>query len=179
VSFIQRFIVLTVLAAVIGLAALARNRRDTIPGARTASIGVVTLCLATVMAALLVVGVVSSTMLRHVVQVAPIVLALGLLWRRSEWGVPAAAPLFAFWLLVMGAIWLFLLGLARIVSGRFTPIEIALTIVIAGASAWGLIASYQRGTAAAFPLRDVTIATFAVLQLAAMWLSTQPFVASR
>jgi len=179
VSFIQRFIVLTVLAAVIGLAALARNRRDTIPGARTASIGVVTLCLATVMAALLVVGVVSSTMLRHVVQVAPIVLALGLLWRRSEWGVPAAAPLFAFWLLVMGAIWLFLLGLARIVSGTFTPTEIALTILIAGAAAWGLVASSRCGTAVPMALRVVAIASFALLQLGALWLSTRPFIAGR
>jgi hypothetical protein len=176
-SFLQRFIVLTALAAVIALAALARTRGS--PGSRLASTGVVTLCLAAVMVALLVVGLVSDTVLRHVAQVAPFPLALALLWQRSEWGVAAAAPLFAFWLLVMGAIWLFLFGLARIVSGTFTPIEIAFTLVIAGAAVWGLLASYQRGTAAPMALRVVAIASFALLQLGALWLSTRPFIAGR
>ena len=177
-SFIQRFIVLTVLAAVIGLVVLARTRRPLTQG-RTESIVAVTLCLSTVMVALLVVGVVSDTLLRHVAQVAPFPLALGLLWQRSEWGVAAASPLLAFWLLVMGAIWLFLLGLARIVSGTFTPIEIGLTIVIAAAAATGLVASYRRGTAVPGFLRVIAIASFALLQLGALWLSTQPFIASR
>ena len=44
------------------------------------------------------------------VQIAPLVLALVLLFRRSVWGVVAAVPLFAFWLLIMGGIWLFLLA---------------------------------------------------------------------
>ena len=125
---------------------------------------------------LLIVGVVSQTLLRHIVQVTPLILAL-IVAGRSPAGASAAAPLFAFWLLVMLGIWSFLLGIARVFPGRFTLPEIALTIVIAIASLAGLVAAYRRGTTAAMPKRIATIAVFAFLQYAAMWISTQPFVA--
>jgi hypothetical protein len=35
-----------------------------------------------------------------------------------------------FWMIIMIFIWLFLLGWARIVSGRFFPTEVAMTLVI-------------------------------------------------
>ncbi len=38
-------------------------------------------------------------------------------------------PCFVFWLLLMTAIWFFLLGWARIVSGTFSPTEIAMTVI--------------------------------------------------
>ena len=60
--------------------------------------------------------------------------------RRPAWGVSAAATLLAFWFLVMGAIWLFLLGVARIFTGTFTTAEIALTVLI------GIGASFGGGT---------------------------------
>jgi hypothetical protein len=105
--------------------------------------------------------------------------ALSLLPRSSDWGVSAAAPLFAFWLLVMGAIWLFLLGVARIVTGTFTTVEVGLTIIIGVASVLGLAAAYRRGSTIPLVPRLGTIAVFAALQFAAMWLSVQPFVARR
>ena len=103
-------------------------------------------------------------------------MALGLLARRPAWGVSAAAPLFAFWLFIMGAIWLFLLGVARIVSGTFAPTEIALTIIIGVASLLGLRTAHRRGTTLTLQARLGTVTAFAVLQFAAVWLSVQPFV---
>jgi hypothetical protein len=129
--------------------------------------------------ALIAVGIVSQTLLRHVVQIVPLVAALGLLARRSAWGVSAATPLFTFWFLIMGAIWLFLLGVARIVSGTFTAAEVILTVIIGAASLLGLGAASRRGTTLKVLPRLGIIAAFAVLQFAAMWRSTQPFVAGR
>src|SRR5262245_27720716 len=69
--------------------------------------------LAGLMAALLAVGVVSQTLQRHVIQIAPIVVALLLIAARSPYGAAAAAPLCTFWLGLMVNIWLFLLGVLR------------------------------------------------------------------
>jgi hypothetical protein len=77
-------------------------------------------------------------------------------------------PLFTFWLFVMGGIWLFLLGIAPVFTGRFAPIEIVLTVVIGLASAVGLIAVCREGTALAVGPLVGTILAFAILQPIAM-----------
>lgn len=77
-------------------------------------------------------------------------------------------PLFTFWLFVMGGIWLFLLGIAPVFTGRFPPVEIVLTIVIGLASAVGLVAVYREGTALAVASRVGAILAFAILQPIAM-----------
>ena len=135
--------------------------------------------LAIIAAALLLVGVVSRTPIRHLVQIAPLVLALVFSYRRSVWGVVAAVPLFAFWLLIMSGIWLFLLGIARVFPGTFSPIEITLTLVIGTASIAGLAAAYRQNVSTPVAARLVTVIVFAILQFGAMWLSVQPFVARR
>ena len=180
-TFQQRLMIIAALAAVLAVAVLTRkpvsmpSPAPVIPGFD----GLVATWLAVVVGALIVVGIVSQTLLRHFIQIAPLVVALGLLARRSPWGVSAAAPLFAFWFLIMAAIWLLLLGVARIVTGTFTPAEVMLTVIIGVASLLGLSTAYRRGTTLALRARLGTIAAFAVLQFAAMWLSVQPFVARR
>ena len=57
--------------------------------------------------------------------------------------------------------------------------EIALTIVIGAAAAAGLARVYGQGSAVSFAPRLCTVVVFAVLQYAAMWLSTRPFAAPR
>jgi hypothetical protein len=66
-------------------------------------------------------------------------IALGI--RRSGWIKWAALPCFFFWLMLMILIWLFLLGWARIVSGTFSPTEIA--------QQWELLELCARGLALA------------------------------
>src|SRR5215510_5365747 len=94
-------------------------------------------CLIGLALALLAVGVVSGTFIRHVVQILPMLLAVLVLHRRPAVGAYAALPIFVFWILIVFLIWLFLLGLTRIVSGHFTLIEILLTIVMAACCAAG------------------------------------------
>ena len=180
-TFQQKLSIVTALAALIGLvmvtrapvAAASPHRAKPRAGASVATY------LAVIAVALMLVGVVSRTLIRHAVQIAPLVLALALLLRRSVWGVVAAVPLFAFWLLVMGGIWLFLLGIARVFPGTFSPTEIVLTLIIGAASMAGLAVAYGQRASTAIATQVGTVIVFAILQFGAMWLSVQPFVARR
>ena len=93
---------------------------------------VVRACLIGLLLALLLVGAVSGTLLRHVVQILPIVAALVVLQRRPAWGAYAAFPILVFWIFIVLLIWLFLLGLSRIANGHYTLIEIVSTFLMAG-----------------------------------------------
>ena len=55
-------------------------------------------------------------------------------------------PILAFWLFIMLLIWLYLLGIARVVTGHFTPAEVSLTVVIGLACVVGLGASARSTT---------------------------------
>lgn len=180
-TFQQKLIAVAVLATLIALALVARpslaaSSPDRPQPRFGKSVGIY---LGVIAIALGLVGVVSQTMIRHLVQIIPLILALALSARRSALSSVAAVPLFAFWFLIMGGIWLFLLGIARVFSGTFSPIEITLTLIIGAASVIGLVVAYRQGTSIPLTMRLGTIIVFAVLQFAAMWLSVQPFVATR
>jgi len=137
---------------------------------------VIASCLLGIILSLLLVGIISATLLRHVVQVIPAAVALVAVARRALWGPHAALPLFIFWLLIMLAIWLWLLGIARIVTGRFTPAEIVLTVVIGTCCAGGIVASLRTPTTTSRTWRLLMFAMFVAFQIGAMWLSLrQPF----
>jgi hypothetical protein len=140
---------------------------------------IVGICLVGVMLSLLVVGVVSATPVRHAIQVIPALIAFLAVVRRAGWAVHAARPLFLFWLFIVLAIWLYLLGIANVVSGRFTPAEVTLTVVIGASSLWGLVASLRMPSAVTGRTGFVTSAVFALLQVGALWVSLQPAFAQR
>ncbi len=128
------------------------------------------------MVSLLLVGVVSSTPIRHAWQAMPAALALLAVVRRQTWASYAALPVFIFWLLIMLAIWLFLLGIAHIVTGQFTTAEVVLTVLIAASSVCGIAASIRARSTASLARRVVALVLFAVFQMGGMWLSLQqPF----
>jgi len=114
-------------------------------------------CCLAVMVALLVVGAVSHGVVRHLVQTAPLWIAVVLGTRRSDLSKWAALPSFVFWLLLMIAIWLFLLGWARIVSGTFTVTEIAMTIVVGAASTLGIVTGLRMKTATRTAVAAATV----------------------
>ena len=80
---------------------------------------ILTACCLAMIAALMVVGAVSHGVLRHIVQTSELWIAIVLGIRRSASTKWAALPCFVFWLLLMTAIWLYLLGWAQFLSGRF------------------------------------------------------------
>ena len=125
-------------------------------------------CLTGVILSLLLVGIVSGTLLPHVVQVVPALIALGILLRQPAIGTYAAVPIYAFWILVMVFIWLYLLGLLTVVEGSYTPVEIALTIAIASCSAWGLRQSLNIERPLSLLRPAATAVLFLALQVAFM-----------
>ena len=137
------------------------------------------LCLGALILGLLLVGVVSGTPLRHFVQVLPAAIALGLLWRRVPWATYSALPLFLFWLLIMVLIWLFLLGVASIITGTFSAAERILTLAIGLSSIVGLAAALRTPMDVGWAKRSLVFLGFAIFQVATMWASLQPVVSHR
>jgi len=134
--------------------------------------------LASVALALIAVGVASGTLRTHLVQIVPLVLLLALLPRSRAVASAAAAGVLSWWLVTMGGIWLFLLGLSRFLTGTFSPIEILLTLVIGVACMAGLSA---RGNAGSLPRTTAVsaIVLAAALQSLALWFSYQPSITGR
>ncbi len=136
-------------------------------------------CSAAIIVSLIVVGAVSHGVIRHVVQTSPLWIASALGIRRSGWSKWAALPCFVFWLLLMTLIWLFLLGWARIVSGTFSPIEIAMTVVVGLASLLGIVTALRMRSGVRAGPATAIVSLVAVLQLVALWLSLLPAIAHR
>jgi hypothetical protein len=134
-------------------------------------------CLAITAALVLGVGIVSHGILRHVVQTAPLWPAVFLGLRRSDAAKWCALPGFAFWLGIMVFIWLFLLGWSRVLTGTFTPVEIAMTIVCAIASIAGIASALRQRTSTSLAAAAALLALFSILQFAAMRVSVLPGIA--
>ena len=125
------------------------------------------ICLAGIAISLVLVGAVSDTMVRHLAQIVPLMVAAGLVLARSASATYAAVGLCAFWAVVMGLIWLYLLGVSSVVTGTYSLGEIILTVVIAVFSVLGIL----RGTLAGnqFPvLRVVALVAIAFVIQAAV-----------
>jgi hypothetical protein len=132
---------------------------------------ILTICSVSIIAALLVVGAVSHGIIRHIVQTSPLWVAIVLSIRRSAWSKWAALPCFLIWLLLMTAIWLFLLGWARIVSGNFSSTEIVMTVIVGLASVVGIVRALGMRSDARAWWGTATVLLVAMLQMAAIRLS--------
>jgi hypothetical protein len=142
----------------------------------TRTIGI---CCAAIIGALYVVGLVSGTSLRHVVQTAPVWIGVVLGFRGSPLARWIALPFFLFWLLVVVLIWLFLLNLAHVVSGTFTPPEVAMTVVMGAASLGGIVFALRRQKSAPVLVSMLAFLLGAVLQFAAFQVSLLPGISTR
>jgi hypothetical protein len=138
-------------------------------------------CVLAIVVALYVVGAVSVPpgSLRHEVQTLPLWVPIIAGLERRELAKWAALPCFIFWLTIMIFIWLFLLGWARIVSGHFLPTEVAMTVVVGGASIIGLWVSARWRTSVRPVVAVAAFVIFGALQLLAFRLSLLPYIAHR
>jgi hypothetical protein len=136
-------------------------------------------CCVAVMAALLVVGVVSHIVVRHVVQTSALWIAIVLGIRNSKLAKWAALPCFVFWLVLMAAIWSFLLGWTTFLSGTFSPTEIAMTIIVGVASLGGTIRALSMKSGVRAVRVTATILAVLIVQVAVFRLSMFPEIAGR
>jgi hypothetical protein len=95
-------------------------------------------CLAIIVALVGGVGLATGLVIRHVVQTAPLWIGLVLGIRGSRAVGWFTAPIFAFWMVLMTLIWLYLAGWSTLISGHFSPFETAMTLVVGAACAIGL-----------------------------------------
>src|SRR5260370_16527406 len=138
---------------------------------------ILTTCCVSIIVALLVVGAVSHGVLRHIVQTSPLWIAIVSGIRRSGLSKWAALPCFVFWFLLMSALWIFLLGSARFLSGTFSPTEIAMTMIVGLASIVGIVTAVRiRGGVSLWSATGIVLLV-AALQLAAFLLQLLPATA--
>ena len=139
----------------------------------------IALCCLAVLVALYVVGAASHGVLRHAVQTLPFWFPIFFGFRGSELAKWSALPCLVFWFGIMALIWLFLLGWSRILTGRFSPIEIAMTLIVGVACLCGFGVALRWRTSVR-PLRAAAMgALFLVLQLLAVRVSVLPSIAHR
>src|SRR6478609_8611966 len=74
-------------------------------------------------------------------------------------------------------IWLFLLGWARILTGHFTGIEIAMTIIVGAASVFAVIQALRMKSASSWSINLLITTATLILQLATFRLSQLPGIA--
>ena len=120
-------------------------------------------------------GAVSHGSLRHEVQTLALWVPIVAGFNRREFARWCALPCFLFWLLVMVLIWLFLLGIAHVFSGHFSPIEIVMTVVVGLASTVGAVLCVLRARWSW--LGAGLIVLFGALQVALMRISFLPAMA--
>lgn len=133
-------------------------------------------CSIGIIAALYVVGFVSHGIIRHIVQTAPQWVVLAFAARGARWTKWAAIPCAAVWLCLMGLIWLFLLGWSHVISGTFSPVEIAMTVAV-GACSVVIFAQALRMRSPMKAIPAVTVLLLALmLQLVALRVSFLPGV---
>ncbi len=136
-------------------------------------------CCAAIIAALLVVGVVSHIIIRHAVQTSVLWIAIVLGIRNSKLTKWAALPCFGFWLVLMAAIWSFLLGWTAFLSGTFSPTEIAMTIIVGLASLCGMIRAVSMKSGVRAVRVTATVLVVLILQVVVFRLSMLPQIARR
>lgn len=136
--------------------------------------GIGVCCLA-VLVALYIVGAVSHGSLRHEVQTLPLWVPIVLGFSRREVARWSALPCLLFWFGIVLLIWLFLLGWAHVVNGHFSPVEVAMTLIIGAASVTGLGLCLRKAHWSARGM--ALIALFGALQGIAFRVSLLPAIA--
>lgn len=139
----------------------------------------IALCSLAILIALYVVGAVSHGVLRHIVQTLPLWFPIVLGFRRNELAKWCALPCFVFWLVVVIFIWLFLLGWAKILTGTFSPTEIAMTIAVGIAAAIGIGIALRWRTKVPGLAAFGAVILLAVFQVSALRISLIPYIATR
>jgi hypothetical protein len=134
-------------------------------------------CALLLIASLYVVGVVSHGVLRHTVQTAPVWGTVVLGMRRSVWSKRAALPCFIVWLFLMSLIWLFLVGWARVISGTFSTIEIAVTLVVGACAVIGIVLALRMNTGLRALGASAVFFGLLLLQVVALRISFLPGIA--
>ena len=143
------------------------------------SIAIALCCFAIIVSFVAGVGFPAGLVLCYIVQTLPLWIGIAFGIRRARLAGWIGLPLFLFWLTLMVFIWLYVLGISSIISGHFSPFEIAMTIIVGAASVTG-IAIFTRLKSSLSPAMAVTaFVVTAVAQYTCFRISFLPAIAHR
>jgi hypothetical protein len=141
---------------------------------------VIALCCFAILASLVAgVGFPAGLVLCYVVQTLPLWIGIVFGLRRARLAAWIGLPLFLFWLTLMVFIWLYVLGIASIISGHFSPFEIAMTIMVGAASVTGIVIFTRTKSSLPPAMVVTTFVVTAVVQYACFRISFFPAIAHR
>jgi hypothetical protein len=140
---------------------------------------IATCCVVIILALVLGVGLASNLVVRHLVQTAPLWIGFGLGLRRSKATSSVALPCFLFWLVLMALIWSYLLGISHLISGHFSTIEIAMTIIVGASSLIGIVGSFRSKSILPLIAKLALFLVVAVMQFLCFRISFLPLIANR
>jgi hypothetical protein len=129
------------------------------------------MCSFAMIIALWIIGVASAEELRQIIQTLPLWIGVVLGFRNSEWSKSAALPFFIFWLAIMTLIWLYLFGWSRMITGRYSHTEIAMTCVIGMAGFLGIVECVRMKTRIKIVQAAPVFVLTALAQYMAMYIS--------
>lgn len=124
------------------------------------------------------VGIPDKLVLRHIVQTLPLWPAIILGLRRSPSTGWLSLPVFLFWFGLMVLIWLYLLGVSHVINGHFSPLEIAMTIIVGISSLIGIGMFWRLRSLSALKAVCLFVG-FAAFQFACLRVSFLPSIAHR
>ncbi len=135
--------------------------------------------IAIISALVLGVGIPGHLVIRHVVQTLPVWTVIVLGFRRSRFTGSVGFPLFLFWLAMMSLIWSYLLGISHILSGHFSPLEVAMTITVGAGSVAGLASCFRVKPWPSVASSVGLFVALAAIQWGCFWASFLPAIAHR
>ena len=136
-------------------------------------------CFVVILALVVGVGLASNLVLRHIVQTLPLWFGVAFGFRRARATGWIALPFFLFWLALMVVVWLYLLGIAHVISGHFSLVEIVMTIIVGVASLTGIV-MFAGLRSFLSPAKAATaFVAMTLLQLACFRVSFLPAIANR
>ena len=104
-------------------------------------------CCLAILLALYIVGVLNDRVLRQMVQTLPLWAPIVQGFRGSEFAKWSALPCLIIWLAAMIVIWLHGIAWVYVALGRFSPVDIVMTVIVGAASASGCFAALRWRTA--------------------------------
>jgi hypothetical protein len=136
-------------------------------------------CCLAILLPLYAVGMANHGVLRPAVQTLPLSVPIVLGFRGSEFAKWSALPCLIIWLASMILIWLFGVAWVYVAMRRFSPIDIAMTVIVGAASAGGFLAALRWRTAVRpFPAA-ATAVLLGALQFLALWVGLLFPIANR
>lgn len=125
--------------------------------------------------ALLMVAFISDTLVRHLVQIIPVISVMVLARYRPRLGAAGAIPIFVFWLGISVLMALSLLRGPSVSAGGYFLMQALCTLALAIAGWMGVRRSWSTASSLSLPARGALILTFAVVQQLAVLTSSQSF----